>query len=133
MSTIRADATAKPRDYVRELRVGGHDMVEDQWRGEMDGVTTALLNNQVSLNPGLMVAEAITLAGAETFVTAGKAISSLVGVLGFLPSGELDITTVAGPLGITAAAADVDQVANPGKVNLTGTVAAGKLLVLYVA
>jgi hypothetical protein len=129
MSTIRGDATAKPKDYVRELKVGGHDMVEDQWRGEMDAVTTLLLNNQVSVNPGLVVTEAIAVSGSPTFITASKPIATLIGVTPYVgASGIQAALTVT-----TAAAADVDQVANPGKINLTGAPADGWVVAVYLA
>ncbi len=127
MSTIRGDTTAKPRDYVRQLRVGGHDMVEDQWRGEMDAVTTLLLNNQVSVNPGLVVAESATLAGSGSeAVTVSKAIGTLLGVLTFAADGIADVTA-------TAWTADGDQVANPGLLAASGTPAAGIAIVYYLA
>jgi len=126
MSTLRADASKKPQDYVRQLRVGGHDVVEDQWRGEMDAVTTVLLNNSVSLNPGLVVTEAVALAGSDASVTVGKAIGTLLGV---------DEYTAAGihAAAATAWTADGDQVANPGLIAVTGTVAAGWAVVHYLA
>ena len=126
MSTLRADAAAKPRDHVRELRVGGHDVVEDQWRGETDSVVQVLLNNQVSLNPGLVVTEAVALAGSDASITVGKPIATLLGV---------DEYTA---VGVAAAAAtawtpDADQVANPGLIAVTGAVAAGWAVVHYIA
>jgi hypothetical protein len=128
MSTLRADAAAKPQDYVRELRVGGHDVIEDQWRGETDSVTKVLLNNQVSMNPSLMVQELVVLAGGETDVTVSKAVGTLLGVSGYVAA-----TRIEGALGITSATADADQVANPGLIALAGTVVAGNLVVTYLA
>jgi hypothetical protein len=128
MSSLRGDATAKPRDNVRELKVGGHDMVEDQWRGETDSVTQVLLNNQVSTNPGLVVMEAVPVASDPATITVSKAIDTLHGVVAFVgASGILEIT------GTTGAAKDADQVANPGVIDLTGTTVDGVILVFYTA
>jgi hypothetical protein len=128
MSTIRADATKKPLDYVRQLRVGGHDVVEDQWRAETDAVTTTLLNNQASLNPGLVVTEAVALSGDPASITVGKAIATLLGVVAFEADGVVDPA-----VGTTAATADGDQVANPGLIALTGTTPDGWMVVYYTA
>jgi hypothetical protein len=128
MSTLRADSTKKPQDYVRQLKVGGHDVVEDQWRGETDSVVSVLLNNQVTVNPSLVVTELFVLVGAETAITVSKAIGTLIGVTGFVAA-----TRIIGALGITSATANVDQVANPGLIALAGTVVAGNLLVSYLS
>ena len=129
MSTLRADATKKPQDYVRQLRVGGHDVVEDQWRAETDAVTSVLLNNQVSLNPTLVVVEAIAVAGDPATITVSKAIGALLGVVSFV--GATGIT--AALTTTTAAAADGDQVANPGVIDLTGVTTDGTIVVYYNA
>ncbi len=127
MSTLRADSGATPQDYVRELRVGGHDVIEDQWRGEMDSITQVLLNNTVSMNPGLVVSEPVTLAGAETDITVGKAVGTLLGVMEF----DADGLAVSNSTGWTP---DVDQVANPGLIAVDGGVlVAGYAVVLYLA
>jgi hypothetical protein len=127
MSTLRADASKKPQDYVRQLKVGGHDVVEDQWRGETDSVTQVLLNNQVAMNPSLVVTESVTLAGSlNEQITVGKAVGTLLGVLCFTASGIQDVTA-------TAWTPDGDQVANPGVIDATGTPAAGVALVHYLA
>lgn len=128
MSTLRANPAAKPQDYVRQLRVGGHDVVEDQWRGETDSVVQVLLNNQVAANPSLMVQELVVLAGGETTVTVSKPIGTLLGVSGYVAA-----TRIEGALGITSATANGDQVANPGLIALAGTVVAGNLVVTYLA
>ena len=128
MSTLRADATAKPQNYVRELRVGSHDVIEDQWRGETDSVVKILLNNMVSMNPSLVVMEAVAVSGDPASITVGKAIDTLYGVVGFTTSGVVDPAT-----GTTAATADGDQVANPGLIALTGTTPDGWILVFYSA
>lgn len=129
MSTIRGDTTAKPRDYVRQLRVGGHDMVEDQWRGEMDAVTTLLLNNQVSVNPGLVVSEAVPVASDPATITVSKAIATLIGITAYVGATGIQaaLTTT------TNAAADGDQVANPGLIALTGTTTDGWIVVSYIS
>lgn len=129
MATIRADATAKPKDYVRQLRVGGHDVVEDQWRAETDAVAKTLLDNQVSLNPGLTVVEAITVAGDPDDITVSKPIAALIGIVSFV--GATGIT--AALTTTTAATPDADQVANPGLIALTGTTTDGTLVVYYTA
>ncbi len=128
MSTLRADPTKKPQDYVRQLRVGGHDVIEDQWRAETDSVTTILLNNQVSLNPGLVVTEAVSVTGDPATITVGKAIATLLGVVAFAADGVVDPA-----VGTTAAVADGDQASNPGLIALAGTTVDGWLIVHYTA
>jgi len=129
MSTLRGNAAATPQDYVRELRVGGHDVVEDQWRAESDAVNQVLLNNMVTLNPGLVVVESVAVSGDPDSITVGKAVGTLLGVVGFVgATGVIDPAT-----GTTAAAADADQVANPGKIDLTGTTPDGYIVVYYLA
>jgi len=129
MSTLRADAAAKPQDYVRELRVGSHDVIEDQWRGETDSVVKVLLNNMVSMNPGLVVMEAVAVAGDPASITVSKPIATLYGVVAF--AGATGVVDPA--VGTTAAAADGDQVANPGVINLTGVTVDGYILAFYSA
>jgi hypothetical protein len=129
MSTIRADATATVKNYVRQLRVGGHDMVEDQWRGESDAVNTVLLNNTAALaalNPGSLIMEHEVLAGSDSDITVAKAIGTLIGVAAYTATGLQDLT-------VTVWTPDVDQVTNPGKIALTGTSAAGFAVVTYIA
>ena len=63
--------------------------------------------------------------GSPTSVTLGKAITTLVGVVPFVSG----IITTAN---LTAAAADGDQVANPGKLDLTVANAATDMLVVYI-
>lgn len=129
MSALRADPTKKPQDYVRQLKVGGHDVVEDQWRGETDSVTQILLNNQVSLNPTLVVVEAVPVTGDPATITVSKPIAALIGVVCFVGSTGITaaLTTT------TAAAPDGDQDANPGVIDLTGTTTDGTIVVYYNA
>jgi len=130
MSTLRADGTAKPQDYVRELKVGGHDVVEDQWRGETDSVTQVLLNNQLGMNPGLVCVEAFTLAGSEASVALSKDAATLLGVQGFQAGGEDDVVNATGPLSITGATINGSDAS---QIDLAGTADAGVLLVWYTA
>ena len=137
MSTLRANPAATPQDYVRQLRVGNHDVIEDQWRGESDAVNQVLLNNTAALaalNPGLLCVETVALlaAGATTSVTVSKPIATLVGGLGYLPAGIADSDGV-NTLGITGLTADGDQVANPEVIALAGTSELGTMVVTYVA
>lgn len=125
MASLRGDATAKPQDYVRQLRVGGHDVVEDQWRGESDAVNQVLLNNMVAANPSQVCMEVFALTGGETEVTLQKDAATLVGVVGFVAA-----TLIVGDLGITAAAINGSD---SSQIDLTGTVVAGNLVVYYIA
>ena len=126
MSTLRADVTKKPQDFVRQLAVGGHDVIEDQWRGESDAVNTVLLNNQLSTNPGNWVREFVAVTGDPATITVSKPIKTLAGIMSFNASGVLDSTDAT-----TAAAKDADQAANPGVIDLTGTTVDGFIMVLY--
>jgi len=131
MSTLRANPAATPQDYVRQLRVGNHDVIEDQWRGESDAVNQVLLNNTgalTALNPGLVVMEAVAVTGDPATITVSKAIGTLHGVVAFRASAVVDPA-----VGTTAAAADGDQVANPGVIDLTGTTVDGTIVVYYTA
>lgn len=130
MSSLRADAAATHQDNVRQLRVGSHDVIEDQWRGESDAVNQVLLNNTNALallNTGLIKMEAVTLAGSDTDITVGAAVGTLLGVLEF----AADAVSLAGAA--TAWTPDADQVANPGLIAVAGTVAAGTAVVFYTA
>ena len=128
MSTIRASASATVQDYIRQLRVGEHDVIEDQWRAESDAVNTVLLNNTAALaalNPGLVICEPITLGVADAFITVGSAVGTLLGVLSFSADGVVETT-------VTVWTPDADQVTNPGKIAPTGATVAGTALVYYL-
>jgi len=136
MSNLVPSLTEDPRVNLPQQDGMASDTVEGQFMTLNDQVNQVLLNNQVAsamdyrvpAKPGITCEELIAVAGGATFVTVSKMIGTLVAVTGY--AGGIPSAT---NLGITAAAAASPQSATPGKINLTGTVLAGLVIVKYVS
>ena len=132
MASQVGDASAQFKNHIRKLQDGG-DTGHDQVRKEADQVLKVLLDNFAVLFPaaadgaGVVSMEVVVLAGAETYITLAKPVTTLYGAVGFVAA-----NLIVDDLGITGWTPDVDQVTNPGKVAIAGAAEAGNLVVFYV-